>query len=588
VWTQANVNTAVPPSTTGKTYYVNGKLGSDSNTGLVDGQAFATIAKAISLIAAGDTVLIHAGLYREGINLSSKPAGAAGKPITFGAFGDGEVIVDGSAKVSNWVKQANNTWRAPINFTPIAIVANDIPLKQTPDALSTVTAGSSLWFYDSATKAISADFGSLDPNTSDIVVPNNVGDQTHVFFYGDYYTFKGLTVRGSGASGIWGYGSNITVERCNLKFNGKAGVVFFANGDHAANDNAVLYTHVYHNVLLNWPRGNNGFAESGGGWSGGLGFSGTLRGTARGNLVHMNGGEGIIAYGSSVSIPSGSTLFEQNVAFDNWSVNMYFDNLPNNIARNNILFNHPPNPDTWLRKTDVYPWNGLYKYSVCLALSDEENSSDAKNNYANLTGSQVYNNLIAGCRISIRDYSEGNAHSILYHGLRDTLIANNTIIMPPQAFPNTNNIGLFLQDNTTPSGIVRNSNSFVQNNLIIGFDTSPLVWLQDKKSLDGITMSHNLYYNAAHATPLRIGFNTVNNYNLTNWMLQTAADAQSLASNPLLQNASGFQAVGPTPYNYLDASLSATSPARGAGTPQTAFSFNLLGDKRTTWNIGAF
>jgi hypothetical protein len=118
VWTQASVNIAVPPSTTGKTYYINGKLGSDSNTGLVDGQAFATIAKAISMIAAGDTVLIHAGLYREGINLSSKPAGTAGKPITFGAFGDGEVIVDGSAKVSNWVKQANNTWRAPINFTP--------------------------------------------------------------------------------------------------------------------------------------------------------------------------------------------------------------------------------------------------------------------------------------------------------------------------------------------------------------------------------------------------------------------------------------------------------------------------------------
>jgi Chondroitinase B len=582
------MNIAVPPSTTGKTYYVNSKLGSDSSTGLVDGQAFATIAKAISLIAAGDTVLIHAGLYREGINLSSKPAGTAGKPITFGAFGDGEVIVDGSAKVSNWVKQANNTWRAPISFTPIAIVANDIPLKQTPDALSTVTAGSNLWFYDSAAKAISADFGSLDPNTSDIVVPSNVGDQTHVFFYGDDYTFKGLTVRGSGASGIWGYGSHITVERCNLKFNGKAGVVFFANGDHAANDNAVLYTHVYHNVLLNWPRGNNGFAESGGGWSGGLSFSGTLRGTARGNLVHMNGGEGIIAFGSNVNIPSGSTLFEQNVAFDNWSVNMYFDNLPNNIARNNILFNHPPNPDNWLRKTDVYPWNGLYKYSVCLALSDEENSSDAKNNYANLTGSQVYNNLIAGCRIAIRDYSEGNAHSILYHGLRDTLIANNTIIMPPQAFPNTNNIGLFLQDNTTPSGIVRNSNSFVQNNLIIGFDTSPLVWLQDKKSLDGITLSHNLYYNAAHATPLRIGFNTVNNYNLANWMQQTAADAQSLASNPLLQNANGFQAAGTAPYNYLDASPGAASPARGAGTPQTAFNYNLLGAPRTSWNIGAF
>ena len=87
-------------------------------------------------------------------------------------------------------------------------------------------------------------------------------------------------------------------------------------------DNAVLTSHAYHNNLVNWPRGNNGFAESGGGWPGTLVWSGALRPLARGNIVHMNGGEGIISYGTEAGRQSGSALFEQNVAYDNWSVNM--------------------------------------------------------------------------------------------------------------------------------------------------------------------------------------------------------------------------------------------------------------------------
>lgn len=38
-------------------------------------------------------------LRREGINLLNSASGVAGTPITYGSYGDGEVIVDGSAKV---------------------------------------------------------------------------------------------------------------------------------------------------------------------------------------------------------------------------------------------------------------------------------------------------------------------------------------------------------------------------------------------------------------------------------------------------------------------------------------------------------
>uniref|UniRef100_E6PUZ5 Right handed beta helix domain-containing protein n=1 Tax=mine drainage metagenome TaxID=410659 RepID=E6PUZ5_9ZZZZ len=378
-----------PPSATGKTYYVNGATGSNSNNGLSPSTAFATPQQAANVVQAGDTVLIAAGIYHS--TIYPKVSGAAGKPITFGSDGSGPAIIDGSTPVTGWTQLSGTVWTAPINFTPIAVVVNNTPLKPSQSGVSGVTSGSGLWYASGG--ILTVDFGSTmgtaNPSTADIVVPNNNGAQTVVYFYNNnYLTFNGLTVRGSGAGGIWGYGSNIIVSNCNLEFNGKAGVNFMAMQGNANANNQVLYSRVANNVLLNWPRGNNGFADAGGGWSGGLAFTNSLNGVARGNVVYDNGGEGIISYGSSPGTPTGGTLFEQNVAFDNWSVNMYFDNQPNDIARQNILFNHPMNTNDWLKPPSAgYPWNQLYKYSVGLMLADEYNSSGGS---ANLANTQVY------------------------------------------------------------------------------------------------------------------------------------------------------------------------------------------------------
>lgn len=582
MWTAAPV--AVPPSATGITYYVDAKAGNDTNSGTAVGSAFATLKKAITKVAAGDTVLIRAGLYRESLDLNNAASGTSGKPITFGSYGDGEVIIDGSAKVSGWTQVSGSVWKAPVGFTPVAAVVNEVPLKQTYDGEGAVTAGSGKWFYNATAKTLTADFGASAPSTADIVVPNSDGAQQHVYFYGSYYTFKGLTIRGSGSNGIWGYGSHITVERCNIKFNGKAGVAFQGSGD---TDNAVLYSHIYHNVLLNWPRGNNGNAEAGGGWPGATVWFANLRPLARGNVVHMNGGEGILSYGTVAGKASGSALFEQNVVYDNWSVNLYFDNQPNDVARNNIIFNHPVDTSTWLRTGNTWPWNEMYKYTVCVMLADEQGSSDAIGGYANLSNTQVYNNLIAGCRIGIRDYAEGET-TRKNHGLRNTLIANNTIVMPAAPLPNTDTLGIYLQDNTTPGGANRNSNSVIQNNVIYGSTNTPLVWIEGTQALSGITMSHNVYYSGSYATPFRIGFDTVQNVSFSGWRSQTGADAQSLFQDPQLAGATALQGPGAAPYDYRQADLLPTSPARGMGLPQGAFSNNLPGTTRSVWNAGAF
>jgi hypothetical protein len=112
VWTPDII--AVPPSGTGRTFYVDGTNGSNANNGTTSTTAFKTIARALSVpLAAGDTVLIRKGLYREGIDLNAanSASGTAAKPITFGSFGDGEVILDGSTRVIGWTLVSGTVWR---------------------------------------------------------------------------------------------------------------------------------------------------------------------------------------------------------------------------------------------------------------------------------------------------------------------------------------------------------------------------------------------------------------------------------------------------------------------------------------------
>ncbi len=578
VWQPTTPTT--PPSATGNTYYVNGATGSDSNNGLSKATAFATPQKAASVVQAGDTVLIAAGVYHGTINMTNYASGTAGKPITFGSDGSGPVVIDGSTPVTGWTQVSGSVWSAPIKFTPIAVVVNDVPLKPSQSGVGGVTSNSGLWFFGNGT--LTVDFGNTTPSQADIVVPNNDGAQTVVYFYNNnYLTFNGLTVRGSGAAGIWGYGSNIVVSNCNLEFNGKAGLNFMASPG-ANSNNQALYNRVYQNVLLNWPRGNNGFANAGGGWSGGLAFTDSLNGVARGNVVYDNGGEGIISYGSGGGAQTGGTLFEQNVAFDNWSVNMYFDNQPNDIARQNVLFDHPMDPNTLFYPPNSSRWSSgtPYKYSVCLMLADEYNSSGGS---ANLANTQVYNNLMAGCRIGINDYSEGALTNP--HGLKNTLIANNTIILPPTTPSGTFTAGIHLQDNGSA-----NSGSSIVNNLIYGFDnTEPVIWYEGTGAVPGVTFDHNAYYNPGMATAFWEGSNTLSYLNFAQWQQATGADAHGMFADPKLTAATQFQATGTAPYDYQNAIPLSGSPVNGAGTPLSAFSTDLIGAARAGgWNIGAF
>ena len=84
--------------------------GDDSATGTVEAP-FNTLSKAAESVAPGDTVLVHAGTYRESVKLPV--SGTPESPITLRAAGDGPVIVSGADAVRGWEQGVDGLWSAP-------------------------------------------------------------------------------------------------------------------------------------------------------------------------------------------------------------------------------------------------------------------------------------------------------------------------------------------------------------------------------------------------------------------------------------------------------------------------------------------
>lgn len=102
------------------------KLGSDHNDGTAEAP-LATINRAAALAVAGDTVVVHEGIYREWVK---PPRGGLSnaRRITFAAAPGEHVVVAGSEEVSDWEQAGEGRWRAVVDnaifqgFNPYAEV----------------------------------------------------------------------------------------------------------------------------------------------------------------------------------------------------------------------------------------------------------------------------------------------------------------------------------------------------------------------------------------------------------------------------------------------------------------------------------
>jgi hypothetical protein len=86
--------------------------GNDSGPG-GERTPYLTIGKAASVAQPGDTVIVHAGTYREWVK-PARGGTSEEQRITYHAAAGAEVLVKGSVRVTTWTDEGGGTWRAEL------------------------------------------------------------------------------------------------------------------------------------------------------------------------------------------------------------------------------------------------------------------------------------------------------------------------------------------------------------------------------------------------------------------------------------------------------------------------------------------
>ncbi len=104
----AAATTLCPLGMQAKNYYVSNS-GNDNNSGSIE-QPLLTIAKATSLMKAGDECIIMGGVYYE--TIKSQESGTKRKPITFRNYDSKPVIIDAAEPITDWSIHSGNIYKA--------------------------------------------------------------------------------------------------------------------------------------------------------------------------------------------------------------------------------------------------------------------------------------------------------------------------------------------------------------------------------------------------------------------------------------------------------------------------------------------
>ena len=102
----------------GEDYFVSKSYGNNNNDGKSISSPFKTIAKAASVMTAGDVCYIREGTYHETITMNNK-SGSQGSPIVFTRYNNERVIMDGTLPVdTSWTVHSGNIYKKKLSFTP--------------------------------------------------------------------------------------------------------------------------------------------------------------------------------------------------------------------------------------------------------------------------------------------------------------------------------------------------------------------------------------------------------------------------------------------------------------------------------------
>ncbi|MGZ3802782.1 MAG: right-handed parallel beta-helix repeat-containing protein [Pseudobdellovibrionaceae bacterium] len=264
---------------------------------------------------------------------------------------------------------------------------------------------------------------------------------------GNYNKVSGFEVKNCNINGthvggfaVWLTGHHNTVSKMNVHHSWENGII--AQGDYSTVEDSMV-----------WQAARQNFNAAGNGWSSGLSAARnhssaalipgiTSYPTIRRNKVFNNWGEGLSCYEAD------HCTVEDNIVYDNFTVNLYLSDAGNSVVQRNMIYISSA-PAVVIRN-NAHSGIGMF---------DEVSSVPRSHN------NKVINNFLYNVDLSSFGWTQ-----VQNSGLKDSLIANNTIV------DGNLDVGA--------GGLVVNSNSQIRNNIVLGRSSYVT-------SNSGITFSNN-------------------------------------------------------------------------------------------------
>ena len=360
---------------------------------------------------------------------------------------------------------------------------------------------------------------------------------------GSNVTVDGFDVRNSAIRGVnvvQAPNTNVVLHDVivrNMIIHGSQEMGLIAKGDDVNKPYNILFENneVYENLLNNADNHEGGSA---------LTFIEVRNGTARGNVVYRNIGEGLVAGRFTQNI-----TLEGNTSYDNQHSNVYIANTINPVVRGNFVY-CTDDRAYWSEKTPRKPSPGI-------TLRDED-FEKLSTRPGPSSGQVIINNIVVGCGINF-----GVSTQINGGGLNDALVANNT-------FVNARGDSGASINNVRFEGDVNLRNTRFYNNLILqevpGSMVRILTALGDP-DLSTFQLADNLYSHTPE----------------NDW---PGNEAGRVVADPKLVNpAVPVRGANPNPANY---GLQTNSPAINTGTAVSQVTHDFFGQQRSgALDIGA-
>ena len=409
----------------GATYYVDATGGSDTNAGITSTSPWKTIYKvSASFFSPGDSILLKRGeTWRETLKVTS--SGSSTSPITFGAYGSGNIpVINGANLITVWENNSgtdNNTWKSTVTTEPKQLFFNGI---KGIKVASTISVNSyNKWYWESNTLYI---YSSTNPST----FYKNPGIEASNRSWNieinakDHITFTNISARLSNSNGFqvsnsshikfiniegsYNFDNGFSIWSTDVNYNSNvyiSGGIFSYNGNNGLYLGDYLYKVVIDNCIFDHNGQNPSDLYNGGIYAA---ASNNMHGLIIQNCIAYSNGKD--AKNAIVANPTGGYGF--------WMDTLGSDSgNDSNIIRYNVSYNNS-NGGIQIENTNYAQayYNISYNNKFGIEISCSDNKYPGENN-------RIYNNIFYGNDIGI--YVHGKYKETGINNINNNLFSNN-------------------------------------------------------------------------------------------------------------------------------------------------------------------